>query len=210
MWIFIWFFSTFFLTSCDACGQLNIRNEIAGRQVEGFIVKKYDKDHCNSNNVISYTVPEGGETITHLYGCQILYMTAKLKIPITPPITLLGQTSSLTLPGKEEQCRTYEKVSSPGCLYVRRNDTTNECVIMAEPCGRFWNKYLYNKVFKDDEFSHLPFVTFYLTIVGLFTSWTFWYLQWRLWRHLMSLQAELLLRGLSSGQFRSLEIYELR
>ena len=137
MWAFILFYSTFLLASCDACGQLNIRNEIAGRQVEGFIVKKYDKDRCNNNNAISYTVPDGGETILHLYSCQILYMTAKLKIPVTPPITLLGQTSSLTLPGKEEQCRTYEKVSSPGCLYVRRNDTTNECVIMAEPCGRF-------------------------------------------------------------------------
>ena len=133
MWAFILFFSTVLLAQCDACGQLNIRNEIAGRQVEGFIVKKYDKDHCNSNNAISYTVPEDGETILHLYGCQILYMTAKLKIPITPPITLLGQTSSLTLPGKEEQCQTYERISSPAYLCVRRNDTTKDCVIVEDP-----------------------------------------------------------------------------
>ena len=107
MWGFILFYATVFLASCDACGQLNIRNEIAGRQVEGFIVTKYG-GRCNSNNAMSYIVPDGGETILHLYGCSILYMTAKLKIPITPPITLLGQTSSLTLPGKEEHCQTNE------------------------------------------------------------------------------------------------------
>ena len=76
MWAFILFYSTVLLSPCDACGQLNIRNEIAGRQVEGFIVKKYDKDHCNSNNAISYTVPEDGETTSIflsdiVYDCQI-------------------------------------------------------------------------------------------------------------------------------------------
>lgn len=138
MWIFIFFFSTFLLAQCNACGAFTIRNEIDGRQVEGFVVMNYDKDRCNNNNVISYTVPKGGETNLFEYGCNIMYVTAKLKIPITPPFTLLGQTSSLTLPGKEEQCITYEKIYNDNFnngryLYVKRNATTNECVIVPDP-----------------------------------------------------------------------------
>ena len=137
MWIFILFFSTFLLAPCKACGAFTIRNQIDGRQVEGFVVMNYDKDRCNSNNVISYTVPKGGETNLFEHGCNIMFVTAKLKIPITPPFTLLGQTSSLTLPGKEEQCKTYEKIyldnfNNKRILNVRRNVTTNECVIVPE------------------------------------------------------------------------------
>ena len=146
IWIIL-VFSTFLLAPCDACvPTLHIRNQIDGRQVEGFIVKKfYDYASCKSNNVGSYIAPKGGEARSNWGSCQLLYVTAKLKIPVTPPINnvpIVGNVPSLTLPGNEEQCRTYVETSgwpnnSPGYpypihkyLYVKRNVTTNECVIV--------------------------------------------------------------------------------
>ena len=134
-------FSTFLLAPCDACvPTLHIRNQIDGRQVEGFIVKTFD-EYCKSNNVESYIAPKGGVARSNWGSCKLLYVTAKLKIPVTPSIDvpIVGQVPSLTLPGNEEQCRTYVETSGwpnnfqvpiPKYLDVRRNVTTNECVIV--------------------------------------------------------------------------------
>ena len=137
MWILI----LFFLAQCDACPpMLHIRNHIDGRQVEGFIVKKYTDDAaCNSNTVSSYTAPKDGEARFMRGPCELLWVTAKLKVPITPPVNIpiAGPLPSLTLPGNEEQCRTYVETNfnpnSNRFLYVKRNDTTNECFITTDP-----------------------------------------------------------------------------
>ena len=134
-------FTTLFWPLCDACPPtLYIRNRIdEARQVEGFIVHNYtDSDICNSNTVMSYTVPKGGEARFNKDRCQLLWVTAKLKIPITPPINIpIIDIPSLTLPGTEEQCRTYVAVETDWkpnlILYVKRNDTTNECFITTDP-----------------------------------------------------------------------------
>ena len=119
---------------------LHIRNHIDGRQVEGFIVKKYTDDAvCNSNTVSSYTAPKDGEARFMRGPCELLWVTAKLKVPITPPVNIpiAGPLPSLTLPGTEEQCKTYVAVETDWkpnlILYVKRNDTTNECFITTEP-----------------------------------------------------------------------------
>ena len=119
---------------------LHIRNHIDGRQVEGFIVKKYTDDAvCNSNTVLSYTAPKDGEACFMQGPCELLWVTAKLKVPITPPVNIpiAGPLPSLTLPGNEEQCRTYVETNfnpnSNRFLYVKRNDTTNECFITTDP-----------------------------------------------------------------------------
>ena len=134
-------FTTFFWPLCDACPPtLHIRNRIdEARQVEGFVVHQYDdSDICNSNTVMSYTVPRGGEARLSRGRCRLLWVTAKLKITITPPIdTPIIDIPSLTLPGTEEQCRTYVETdwnpSMSKFLYVKRNDTTNECFITTDP-----------------------------------------------------------------------------
>ena len=143
--VIILFFSTFLFAPCDACPPLlRIRNKIDGRQVEGFIVRKYDGDnYCNDQIVRSYTATKGGEASSpRSTRCGLLYVTAKLKVPVTPPINLpiVGEVPSVTLPGNEEQCRTYvEPKPNPwDCnptvcskiLDVKRDATTNECVIV--------------------------------------------------------------------------------
>ena len=134
-------FTTLFWPLCDACPPtLHIRNRIdEARQVEGFIVHNYtDSDICNSNTVMSYTVSKGGEARFNKDRCQLLWVTAKLKIPITPPINIpIIDIPSLTIPGNEEQCKTYVETNwNPNLskiLYVKRNDTTNECFITTDP-----------------------------------------------------------------------------
>ena len=144
MWILILLFSTFLLAPCDTCPpMLHIRNQIDGRQVEGFIVTKYtDKGDCNHQIVRSYTATKGGEA-SSFRRCDLLYVTGKLKVPVTPPISIpiVGEVPSVTLPGNEEPCRTYVApdtnpsncINSAVCdifLDVTRNATTNECVIV--------------------------------------------------------------------------------
>ena len=142
--VIILFFSTFLSAPCDACPRpmLRIRNKIDGRQVEGFIVRKYS-ENCNNQIVRSYTATKGGEARS-ARGCDLLYVTGKLKVPVTPPINIpiVGEVPSVTLPGNEEQCRTYVETnpnpsncpSAPFLcdkyLDVIRDATTNECVIV--------------------------------------------------------------------------------
>ena len=142
MWILILLFSTFFLAPCcDACPpMLHIRNHIDGRQVEGFIVKKYnDKDDCNSNTVTWYAAPKDGGASFMRGPCELLWVTATLKVPITPPINIpiAGPLPSLTMPGNEEHCRTYVETNynpnSNRFLYVKRNNATNKCFITTDP-----------------------------------------------------------------------------
>ena len=127
---------------CDACvPKLNIRNQIVDRQVEGFVVN--NRTGCTASNfVLSYTASAKGGAATFNRGpCRLLYVTAKLKIPITPPINvpIIGQNllPSLTNPWKEEQCRTYVETDFNAdvsrSLFVKRNDTTNECIITTDP-----------------------------------------------------------------------------
>ena len=142
--VIILFFSTFLFAPCDACPRplLRIRNKIDGRQVEGFIVRKYS-ENCNNDIVRSYTATKGGEASSLRGSCNLLYVSGKLKVPITPPINIpiAGvEVPSVTLPGNEEECRTYvETDTNPPCvvpvacdkyLDVIRNATTNECVIV--------------------------------------------------------------------------------
>ena len=135
-------FTTLFWPLCDACPPtLHIRNRIdEARQVEGFVVHQYDdSDICNSNTVMSYTAPKGGYATFSRGRCPLLWVTAKLKIPITPTINIpiINNVPSLTLPGTEEQCRTYVETDwNPNIskfLYVKRNDTTKECFITTDP-----------------------------------------------------------------------------
>ena len=142
--VIILFLSTFLLAPCDACPRplLRIRNKIDGRQVEGFIVRKYSENY-NNQIVKSYTATKGGEARS-ARGCDLLYVTGKLKVPVTPPINIpiVGEVPSVTLPGNEEQCRTYVETDTnpsncppnPVCcdkiLDVIRDATTNECVIV--------------------------------------------------------------------------------
>ena len=141
--VIILFYSTFLFAPCDACPPLiRIRNKIDGRQVEGFIVTKYtDKGDCNHQIVRSYTATKGGEA-SSARRCDLLYVTGKLKVPVTPPISIpiVGEVPSVTLPGNEEQCKTYNETNtnpfdcSPSIcdkyLDVIRDATTNECVIV--------------------------------------------------------------------------------
>ena len=142
IWIIILFFSTLSLPPCDACvPKLTIRNQIADRQVEGFVVN--NRTGCTANNfVLSYTASAKGGAATFNRGpCRLLYVTAKLRIPITPPINVpvIGQNllPSLTNPWKEEQCRTYVETDFNAdvsrSLFVKRNDTSNECFITTDP-----------------------------------------------------------------------------
>ena len=103
-------------------------------------MRKYsDSDNCNSNTVVAYTVPKGGEVDFNRGGCELLWVTATLKIPITPPIAIpIGPSlPSLTLPGNEEHCRTYVETDwNPivsKFLYVKRNETSNKCFITTNP-----------------------------------------------------------------------------
>ena len=140
--VIILFFSTILFAPCDACyPMLRIRNKIDGRQVEGFIVRKYS-ENCNNQIVRSYTATKGGEARSSEGSCDLLYVTGKLKVPVTPPINLpiVGEVPSVTLPGNEEQCRTYVKPKPnpwdcdptvcSKILDVKRDATTNECVIV--------------------------------------------------------------------------------
>ena len=141
--VIVLFFSIFLFAPCDACPppMLRIRNKIDGRQVEGFIVRKYS-ENCNNQIVRSYTATKGGEARLDRSSCGLLYVTGKLKVPVTPPISIpiVGEVPSVTLPGNEEQCRTYNETNtnpfdcSPSIcdkyLDVIRDATTNECVIV--------------------------------------------------------------------------------
>ena len=141
MWTIILMIFTTFWPLCNACvPMLHIRNRIdETRQVEGFVVMNYtDTDICNSNTVRSYSAPRGGEASFNRGRCELLWVTAKLKIPITPPIDItIIDIPSLTIPGNEEQCKTYVETNwNPNLskiLYVKRNDTTNECFITTDP-----------------------------------------------------------------------------
>ena len=107
-------------------------------------MKKYtDKNDCNSNTVTWYAAPKDGGASFMRGPCELLWVTAMLKVPITPPINIpiVGEVPSVTLPGNEEQCRTYvETKPNPSCpsapflcdkfLDVIRDATTNECIIV--------------------------------------------------------------------------------
>ena len=128
---------------CSACPgpipppTLTIRNLVDGRQVEGFVVTKHDTSSpCNSNNEVSYTAPKGGEASILRSSCGELYVTAKLKVPITPTI---GQIPSFTLPNNEEQCRTWTSdlgfgigILTEVVLYVKRNEE-GDCSFSTTP-----------------------------------------------------------------------------
>ena len=70
---------------------------------------------------------------------DLLWVTATLKVPITPPINIpiAGPLPSLTVPGNEEQCRTYVETNfnpnSNRFLYVKRDNATNKCFITTDP-----------------------------------------------------------------------------
>ena len=146
LWIIILLFSTLLLPSCDACvpklpSKLHIRNQINDRQVEGFAVNS--RTACSATDyVIPYMASAKGGVATLNRGpCELLYVTAKLKIPVTPPINIPivdhNLLPSLTVPGKEEQCRTYVETNYNAdvskSLFVKRNATTNECFITTDP-----------------------------------------------------------------------------
>lgn len=145
IWKCVFFFLTCMWSPCIGCPgpipppTLTIRNRVDGRQVEGFVVTKHGSaSPCNSNNVVTYTAPKGGHASILRSSCGELYVTAKLKVPITPPI---GQIPSLTLPNNEEQCRTWTSDVGFGSggfltevvLYVKRNESSEECSFSTKP-----------------------------------------------------------------------------
>ena len=101
------------------------------------MVKKFGTGSCSNDNVAAFTAPKGGQATVLRIGCLALYVTGKLKVPVTPPI---GSLPSLTLPINEEQCRTWTSDVGFGIgglnervLYVKRNESTNECTFSPDP-----------------------------------------------------------------------------